>query len=223
MSGAGYSRNRIESVLLKAEFPDSYRIVPERYRALPLGTSPADSRFCSRDAGYTVLYASPDFATAFIEAVVRGQVRTAAGTGSRIEGDHSAGLGAHLGAAGNAPDPACWWIGDSDARSFVLAHIGRNQPRAFAYPLSVCPCSRHTRRWSSQNCWRSVRRAFERGIACTIADTLRGILDGAPWHGRQPYGITHSTRRTTFPSFSMISVRTVARISPLDQRATRPP
>lgn len=71
MSGAGYSRNRIESVLLKAEFPDSYRIVPERYRALPLGTSPADSRFCSRDAGYTVLYASPDFATAFIETVVR--------------------------------------------------------------------------------------------------------------------------------------------------------
>ena len=71
MSGAGYSRNRIESVLLKAEFPDSYRIVPERYRALPLGTSPADSRFCSRDAGYTVLYASPDFATAFLETVVR--------------------------------------------------------------------------------------------------------------------------------------------------------
>ena len=71
MSGAGYSRNRIESVLLKAEFPDSYRIVPERYRASPLGTSPADSRFCSRDAGYTVLYASPDFATAFIETVVR--------------------------------------------------------------------------------------------------------------------------------------------------------
>ena len=71
MSGAGYSRNRIESVLLKAEFPDSYRIVPEHYRASPLGTSPADSRFCTRDAGYTVLYASPDFATAFIETVVR--------------------------------------------------------------------------------------------------------------------------------------------------------
>ena len=71
MSGAGYSRSRIESVLLKAEFPDSYRIVPERYRASPLGTSPADSRFCTRDAGYTVLYASPEFATAFIETVVR--------------------------------------------------------------------------------------------------------------------------------------------------------
>ena len=67
--------------------------------------------------------------------------------------------------------------------------------RHAGYPLSVCPCSRHTRRWSSQNCWRSVRRAFERGIACTIADTLRGILDGAPWHGGQPYGITHFTRR----------------------------
>ena len=70
-----------------------------------------------------------------------------------------------------------------------------DSPWAFAYPLSVCPCSRHTRRWSSQNCWRSVRRAFERGIACTIADTLHGILDDAPWHGRRPYGITHFTRR----------------------------
>ena len=70
-SGVLNSRSRIESVLLKAEFPDSYRIVPERYRASPLGTSPADSRFCTRDAGYTVLYASPEFATAFIETVVR--------------------------------------------------------------------------------------------------------------------------------------------------------
>ena len=71
MSGAGYPRDRIESVLLKAGFPDSYRIMPERHRASPLGTSPADSRFCSRNAGYTVLYAAPDFATAFIETVVR--------------------------------------------------------------------------------------------------------------------------------------------------------
>ena len=70
-----------------------------------------------------------------------------------------------------------------------------DRPWAFAHPLSVCPCSRHTRRWSSQNCWRSVRRAFERGIACTIADTLHGILDGSPWHGRRPYGTTHFTRR----------------------------
>ena len=36
-----------------------------------MGTRPTDSRFCSRSAGYSVLYASPDFATAFIETVVR--------------------------------------------------------------------------------------------------------------------------------------------------------
>lgn len=71
MSGASYPRDRIESVLLKATFPDCYRIVPGRYRASPLGTIPADSRFCSRNAGYSVLYAAPDFATAFIETVVR--------------------------------------------------------------------------------------------------------------------------------------------------------
>ena len=71
MSVAGYPRERIESVLRKARFPDCYRLVPSRYRESPLGTIPADSRFCSRNAGYTVLYAAPDFATAFIETVVR--------------------------------------------------------------------------------------------------------------------------------------------------------
>ena len=71
MSRPSYPRHRIRSVVLKAAFPDSYRIAPSRYRASPLGTSPADSRFCSRNAGHTVLYASPDFATAFIETVVR--------------------------------------------------------------------------------------------------------------------------------------------------------
>ena len=71
MSAARYPRDRIEPVLLEARLPESYRIMPGRYRATPLGTHPADSRFCSRSAGYTVLYASPGFATAFIETVVR--------------------------------------------------------------------------------------------------------------------------------------------------------
>ena len=71
MSKVSYPRHRIRSVLLKAAFPDNYRIAPSRYRASPLGTSDADSRFCSRNASHTVLYASPDFATTFIETVVR--------------------------------------------------------------------------------------------------------------------------------------------------------
>ena len=71
VSAARYPRDRIEPLLLEARFPESYRIMPGRYRATPLGTRPADSRFCSRSAGYSVLYASPDFATAFIETVVR--------------------------------------------------------------------------------------------------------------------------------------------------------
>ena len=45
--------------------------MPGRHLATPLGTVPADSRFCSHEVGYSVLYASPDFATAFIETVVR--------------------------------------------------------------------------------------------------------------------------------------------------------
>ena len=88
-----------------------------------------------------------------------------------------------------------------------------DSPWALAYPLSVCPCSRHTRRWPSRNCRRCVRRAFERGIDCTIADTLHGILDGAPWHGGQPYGTTHLTRRLPRgdePSMSGIPLSLIA-------------
>ena len=71
MSGRAYPRRRIEAALLEAELPPSYRIMPRRYLAAPLRATPADSRFCRRAAGYTVLYASPDFATAFLETVVR--------------------------------------------------------------------------------------------------------------------------------------------------------
>ena len=74
MTGASYTRKRIESVLLNARMPDSYRIMPRRYQASPLGRIPEDSRFCSRNAGYNVLYAAPDFATAFIETVVRDRL-----------------------------------------------------------------------------------------------------------------------------------------------------
>ena len=71
MSAARFPRERIEPVLLEARIPEIYRIMPRRYRATPLGSRAADSRFCSRSAGYSVLYASPDFATVFIETVVR--------------------------------------------------------------------------------------------------------------------------------------------------------
>ncbi len=66
-----YPRKRIASVLLRSGLPGGYRIMPARHAAKPLGTVPADSRFGSRGGGYTVLYTSPDFATAFIETVVR--------------------------------------------------------------------------------------------------------------------------------------------------------
>ncbi len=62
MSGIVYPRDRIEAALIEAELPPCYRIFPGRYLASALGTAPADSRFCSKDDGYTVLYASPDFA-----------------------------------------------------------------------------------------------------------------------------------------------------------------
>ena len=74
MSGDRYPRSLIEPLLVKAALPESYRIMPRRYFGAPLGTSVADSRFASRDAGYTLLYAAPEFATAFIETVVRDRL-----------------------------------------------------------------------------------------------------------------------------------------------------
>ena len=71
MNGGRYRRSRIASVLLTAPLPRSYRIMPGRHRSNPLGTSPADSRFGTRNGGFTVLYAAPGFATAFVETVVR--------------------------------------------------------------------------------------------------------------------------------------------------------
>ena len=71
MTGGAYSRKRIEDVLTKAKLPPSSRIIPHRYLESPLGVAPGDSRFCSKADGFAVLYASPEFATAFIETIVR--------------------------------------------------------------------------------------------------------------------------------------------------------
>ena len=55
-------------------YPASYRIMPRQYLGSPLGMAAADSRFTSQLADYKVLYATPDFATAFVETVVRDRL-----------------------------------------------------------------------------------------------------------------------------------------------------
>ncbi len=71
MSRSAYPRDRIERCLIEAVLPPCYRIIPGNYLTSPLGTAPADPRFCAKADGYTVLYASPDFGAAFVETVVR--------------------------------------------------------------------------------------------------------------------------------------------------------
>lgn len=71
MSRAAYPRSRVRTALLTAALPSCLRIVPRHHLVSPLGTVPSDSRFCSRTADYTVLYAAPDFITAFVETVLR--------------------------------------------------------------------------------------------------------------------------------------------------------
>lgn len=71
MTVDSYPREHVEQVLAKVHLPASYRIIPRRYLGTPLGTVPGDSRFCAKADGFTILYVSPDFATAFIEVIVR--------------------------------------------------------------------------------------------------------------------------------------------------------
>ena len=66
-----YPRERVEDVLLDAPLPPSVRIFPTRHRFTPKGAEPSDSRFAARADPYSVLYAAPDFATAFVEVVIR--------------------------------------------------------------------------------------------------------------------------------------------------------
>ncbi len=70
-----YPRDRVEQILERAELPASYRIIPRRYLATPLGTTPGDSRFCAKADGFTILYASPDFGTTFFETIARDRLR----------------------------------------------------------------------------------------------------------------------------------------------------
>lgn len=71
MTAGGYPRERVEDVLTRIKLPASYRIIPRRHLETPLGVEPGDSRFCAKADGYAVLYATPDFPTAFVEVIVR--------------------------------------------------------------------------------------------------------------------------------------------------------
>ena len=71
MSGPAYPRKRVEAALVEVALPPGYRIVPGRYLPSPLGTAPANSRFCTETADFTILYTASDFASAFLETMVR--------------------------------------------------------------------------------------------------------------------------------------------------------
>ena len=74
MTKVTYPHGRVRSLLTKMALPPSYRIIPAHHIGTPLGTAAGDSRFCSKDDSYTVLYAAADFATAFVETVVRDEL-----------------------------------------------------------------------------------------------------------------------------------------------------
>jgi len=68
-----YPRQRVESVLQPLALTSAYRIILKPHLSSPLAAYPSKSRFCDGRT-YAVLYGASDFATAFVEVVVRDRL-----------------------------------------------------------------------------------------------------------------------------------------------------
>jgi hypothetical protein len=61
----------VAQILVEQDLPASIRIFPRAYLESPLGTAASDSRFCAKADEFSLLYTAPEFATAFVEVIVR--------------------------------------------------------------------------------------------------------------------------------------------------------
>jgi RES domain len=68
-----YPRERVEAVLRPLALASAHRIILRPQLSAPLAVHTSKSRFCDGRA-YAVLYGASDFATAFIEVVVRDRL-----------------------------------------------------------------------------------------------------------------------------------------------------
>ena len=68
-----YPRARVESVVRPLSLASAHRILLKPHLAAPLAVYPSKSRFCDGRT-YAVLYGANDFATAFVEVVVRDRL-----------------------------------------------------------------------------------------------------------------------------------------------------
>jgi hypothetical protein len=68
-----YPRERVEAVLRPLALASAHRIILRPHLSAPLAVHPSRSRFCDGRT-YAVLYGASDFATAFIEVVVRDRL-----------------------------------------------------------------------------------------------------------------------------------------------------
>ena len=65
-----YPRERVETVSRTVTLPVAHRILLKTSMAEPLNVAPVPSRFCD-GRSFSVLYAAADFATSFVEVLVR--------------------------------------------------------------------------------------------------------------------------------------------------------
>jgi RES domain len=65
-----YPRERVEAVLRPLSLASAHRIILKPHLTAPVAAYPSKSRFCDGRT-YAVLYCANDFATAFVEVVVR--------------------------------------------------------------------------------------------------------------------------------------------------------
>jgi hypothetical protein len=65
-----YPRERVEAVLRPLALASAHRIILKPHLSAPLAVHPSKSRFCDGRT-YAVLYGASEFATAFVEVVIR--------------------------------------------------------------------------------------------------------------------------------------------------------
>lgn len=70
---AVYPRERVEAITRPLSLAAAYRIILKSHLSSPLAVYPSKSRFCDGRT-YAVLYGANDFATAFVEVVVRDRL-----------------------------------------------------------------------------------------------------------------------------------------------------
>ncbi|MCY4151231.1 MAG: RES family NAD+ phosphorylase [Aestuariivita sp.] len=145
-------------------------------------TSPTDSRFCTRNGRFTVLYAAPDFTTAFVETVVRDRFRGRKGCEIAVK-EITARVWVHISVQADAALTLLDLRGDGCTRISAPTDVvnARNHAagRAFAKAISADHVDVDGIVYASRLTGEDVYAVFGRSIG-KLVDEETGLLQNHP-------------------------------------------